>query len=449
MSFRKLHTISALALAAALLFGTSVVRLAAQTTAATILGTVTDSTGAAVPNAKVRVTNTGTAATQDTESDSDGRYRVPALPIGDYQVEAEKTGFQTLVHQGITLTVGADAVVDFALQVGQVTQTITVSGQVSQVETTSTAISNTVEPIQMRELPLNGRNFEQLILLSPGVTIHQAIGYTALNGFGNAYSVSGSRTRGQWELLDDNDVMNWQGRGSGAGVLGTQLGVDAIAEFQVLTNTYSSQYGGNGAVITSVTRSGSNSLHGSAYEFIRNSALDARNFFDPPKIPLFQKNQFGGTLGGPIKKDKMFFFVNYEGIRQDTGVDYPFILPDAEAHFGFVPNGTGVYTCVNNTTIAYNNGGGNSACAATIPGVNPGGAPKPGSIAAMMNYFPMPSTVSLYSQFDEWIAKRPYYRPGNRATAWERELRCGSLRLDPFHQRLFLYEISSRFWHPL
>src|SRR5665213_70230 len=241
MSFRTLHIIPALALAATLLFGTSVLRLAAQTTAATIHGTVTDSTGAAVPNATVRITNTGTAATQDTESDTEGRYRVPALPIGDYQVTAEKTGFQTLIHQGITLTVGADIVVDFALQVGQVTQTITVSGQASQVETTSTAISNTVEPIQMRELPLNGRNFEQLILLSPGVTIHQAIGYTALNGFGNAYSVSGSRTRGQWELLDDNDVMNWQGRGSGAGVLGTQLGVDAIAEFQVLTNTYSAQ----------------------------------------------------------------------------------------------------------------------------------------------------------------------------------------------------------------
>jgi hypothetical protein len=372
MMFRRCLAFSAIALAGMLVIGTPASRVMAQANTATILGTVTDSSGAAVPAATVHVVNTGTNATETVMSDSDGRYRVPALPIGDYEVQAEKSGFQAIIHRGITLTVGADVVVDLTLQVGQMTQTITVQAELPEVETTSTAVSNVVEPIQMRDLPLNGRDFEQLVLLSPGVTVHQAIGYTATNGFGNAYSVSGSRTRGQWELLDDNDVMNWQDRGSGSGVLGTQLGVDAIAEFQVLTNTYSAQYGGNGAAIVAVTRSGTNNLHGSAYEFFRNSALDARNFFDPAQIPLLQKNQFGATLGGPIKKDKMFFFTNYEGIRQSIGVDDPFFLPDDAGLHGFVPNyalnnnttgdNPNHYTCVNNASIAWSGGAGEGAC---------------------------------------------------------------------------------------
>src|SRR5665213_2252058 len=230
--------------------------VAAQTTAGAILGTVTDSSGAAVPDALVRLTNTGTGVTQIAMSDGEGRYRVPALPVGGYEVQVEKEGFQTVDRKGITLTVGGEAVVDFSLPVGQVTQTVTIQSEVPQVETTSSEISSLVSEAQMRELPLNGRDVDQLILLAPGVTVMQAIGYSSTNGMGNSFSVSGSRTRGQWEILDDNDVMSWQDRNSGSGVLGTSLGVDAIAEFQVLTNTYSAQYGGNGAVVNSVTKSG-------------------------------------------------------------------------------------------------------------------------------------------------------------------------------------------------
>jgi Carboxypeptidase regulatory-like domain len=360
----KLQSVFALVFSTALLIGVMGMAVAAQTTTATIWGTVTDSSGAAIPDAKLQVTNAGTGAIQVVTSDAQGRYRVPALPVGDYDVQSEKAGFQTVVHKGITLTVGSERVVDFSLPVGQVTQTVTVEAEVSQVETTSAAISNLVEPTQMRELPLNGRDLDQLILLAPGVTIFQAIGYTSAHGMGNSFSVSGSRPTGQWQILDDNDVRNFVNRGAGSGVLGTQLGIDAVAEFEILTNTYSAQYGGNGAVVNSVTKSGTNSFHGSGYEFFRNSALDARNFFDPPKIPEFQKNQFGGTLGGPIKKDKMFFFANYEGIRQNTGQVYPFTLPDAAAHLGYVPT-NGVYQCVNKTTIIYPD----PSCAATIPAV--------------------------------------------------------------------------------
>jgi len=388
-SIREFRAFCVFVLSAALLSGVASVRLASQAATGTILGTVTDSSGATVPDTTVRITNVGTAATQIAMTDSQGLYRVPALPIGDYDVQAEKTGFETVLHRGVTLTVGRELVVDFSMPVGQLAQTVTVEGEVQTIDTTTSTISNLVEPTQMRELPLNGRNFEQLILLAPGVTIMQAIGLTATNGFGSSYSISGSRTRGQAELMDDNDIMNYQDRNAGSGVLGSSLGVDAIAEFEVLTNTYSAQYGGNGGVINSVTKSGTNDFHGSTYEFFRNSALDAKNFFDPPQKPLLQKNQFGATLGGPIKKDKLFFFANYEGVRANTGTDTAFILPDSLAHSGFAPNSAGTYVCaptVTNAnpagTIPYlSSGANNAACAATIPA----------SVLPYLNLFPSPS----------------------------------------------------------
>jgi hypothetical protein len=170
----------------------------------------------------------------------------------------------------------------------------------------------------MRDLPLNGRDFEELILLAPGVVNNNGAGAlkNSFTGNSNYWSVSGSRSNGQGELLDGTDIQNYQNRGAGSGILGTTLGVDSISEFQMLTNTYGAQYGGNGSVVNAVTRSGTNNLHGSAYEFLRNSALDAQNFGDATKLP-FRRNQFGGTLGGPIKTDKMFFFANYEGLRQN------------------------------------------------------------------------------------------------------------------------------------
>jgi hypothetical protein len=293
-----------------------------------ISGRVSDPSGAAVPDAPVTIKNIDTSATETATTDSQGRYTVPQLGIGTYEITVTKSGFQTSVRSGVTLTVGADLVIDFQLAVGQTNESVNVSGQITQVETTSAAISSLVNQTQMRELPLNGRDWEQLILLAPGVTSYPAGGSSALTSVANAYSISGTRPEGYSNMLDGEDVLNWWQRNAGADVTGTSLGIDAIAEFQTLTGTYGAQYAGNGGAIVAVTKSGSNEFHGSAYEFLRNSDLDARGFFDPGSSPPpFRRNQFGGTLGGPIKKNKVFFFMNYEGIQQVLDTTYINYVP--------------------------------------------------------------------------------------------------------------------------
>ena len=304
-------------------------RLAGQGATATILGTVTDPSGAAIGDASVQVRNIGTGISQATTADAQGRFRVSDLGVGEYEVQASKPGFSTLVHKGITLTVGSQNVVDFALAVGQTQQTVTVEGQVSQVETTNSAVGALMDQTQMRELPLNGRNFQQLIYLAPGVQVITSTAPIGRQGKEASMSAAGSRPEGQAILLDDEDLQNFYRRGVGT-VTGTSLGIEAIAEFQTLTNTYSAQFGGNGVVINSVSKSGTNAFHGSAYDFLRNSAMDARSPFDPGSSPPpFRKNQFGASAGGPIKKNKMFFFGNYEAIRQLLGESKPITVPDA------------------------------------------------------------------------------------------------------------------------
>lgn len=306
---------------------------------ASISGRVTDASGAAVPAATVVVKNTETSASRTAATDEQGRYTVPDLPIGPYQIEVSKAGFQNSVRSGITLSVGAAPVIDMQLSVGQATQTVTVSAEASQVETTSAAVSSLVNQTQMRELPLNGRNFEQLILLAPGVSTYPQGGSSALTSVANAYSIAGTRPEGYANTLDGEDVLNWWQRNAGGDVTGTSLGIDSIAEFQTLTGTFSAQYGGNGGAIIAVTKSGTNEFHGSVYEFLRNSALDSRGFFDAGSPPPFRRNQFGGTLGGPIKKNKVFFFMNYEGIRQVLDTTYVNFVPSATLRQG-IYNGT-------------------------------------------------------------------------------------------------------------
>ena len=313
-------------------------------TNAAVSGTVTDSSGAAIPNAAVQVKNTGTGQLQHTSADPQGRYTIADLPIGNYEAQASAPGFQTVIRPGITLTVGAQPVVDFSLPIGQAQQTVTVEGAVSQVDTLGTAVSSYVEQKQINDLPLNGRNFTDLVALVPGVSAGSQIGNGGANllyGVENNFSVSGARSEGQAYLLDSTNIQGFWNHGSGSGVMGTTLGIEAIAEFSVLTNTYSAQFGGNGAVVNAVSRSGTNNFHGSAYEFLRNSAVDARNFFDPKTKPPFRQNQFGGAVGGPIKKDKLFFFVNDEELRKSLGQTFIGLIPDANAHLGIV-NGVNV-----------------------------------------------------------------------------------------------------------
>ena len=311
-------------LGALLLMNTaSVTRLWGQAASATVLGTVTDSTGAAIPGANVQAKNTGTGSVQTTTSDSQGRFRIPELGIGTYDIQAAKMGFSTVVHDQVTLNVGSEAVVDITMPVGQQSQTVTVEGQVSQVETTSSAVATLTDQRQMRELPLNGRNFEQLILLAPGVNQVSTFQASGFQGRAAEFSVAGSRPQGQAMLLDDESLQNFWNKGMGS-VTGSSLGVEAIAEFQTLTNLYGAQFGGNGSVINSVSKSGTNSLHGSLYEFLRNDKMDAYDTFAKrgtnPLKPELRQNQFGGSVGGAIKKDKLFFFGNYEGIRRVLGV---------------------------------------------------------------------------------------------------------------------------------
>ncbi|MBZ5577977.1 MAG: TonB-dependent receptor [Acidobacteriia bacterium] len=323
-------------------------RMNAQgSTNAAVLGTVTDSAGAVVPNASVRVKNVGTDQERQVATDAQGRYTIADLPIGNYEAQATAQGFQTTVRRGITLTVGAQAVVDFSLAVGQAQQTVTVEAEVSQVDTLSTAVSSFVSQKQINDLPLNGRNFTDLVTLVPGVSGGSQIGNGGANllyGVQNNFAVSGARAEGQAYLLDSTNIQGFWNHGSGSGVMGTTLGIEAISEFSVLTNTYSAQFGGNGSVVNAVSKSGTNAFHGSAYEFLRNSALDAANFFDNStgsKKPAFRQNQFGGSLGGPIKKDKLFFFVNDEELRKSLGQTFVGLIPDANAHLGIV-NGVNV-----------------------------------------------------------------------------------------------------------
>ncbi len=311
---------------------------------ASISGRVTDASGAAVPNATVTIKNDSTSASQTINTDEQGRYTVPDLPIGPYDVTASKTGFQNAIRSGLTLTVGSAPVLDFQLKVGQATETVNVSAEASQVQTTTAAVSSVVNQTQMRELPLNGRNFEQLILLAPGVSSYPAGGSSALTSVANAYSISGTRPEGYSNMLDGEDVLNWWQRNAGGDVNGTSLGIEGIAEFQTLTSTYGAQYGGNGGAINAVTKSGTNDFHGSVYEFFRNSDLDSRAFFDGNSPPPFHRNQYGGALGGPIKKNKIFFFVNFEGIEQVLDTTNPTFVPSAAMHQGIVYNGTNTPT---------------------------------------------------------------------------------------------------------
>jgi hypothetical protein len=331
------------ALATLCLCAASATVVHAQAVTGNISGTVTDASGAVIAGAKVVVTNTATGVSLTLTSNDQGRYNAPDLVVGPYEVTASKAGFQKTVQTNINVTVGSQLAVNLTLQVGQEQQTVTVESAVSQVETQSTAISSLVSPKQMVDLPLNGRNYEQLLNLAPGVTPVPA-GAGALYGNGPSFSVAGARTEGEEFLLDDTNMQDFWNHQAGSAALGTSLGVEGIAEFTLLTNTYSAQFGGNGAVMNAVSKSGTNAFHGSAYEFLRNSALDSRSYFDltpslTPYKPAFRRNQFGASLGGPIKKNKLFFFANYEGLRQALGQTVAGVtLPEPYVANGWVPS---------------------------------------------------------------------------------------------------------------
>ncbi|MBZ5661000.1 MAG: TonB-dependent receptor [Acidobacteriia bacterium] len=292
----------------------------AQVSGASLSGTVKDSSGAVILNAQVSVTDVATGVIRNVTTDSSGLYSAPNLLPGNYEVSVTAPGFSTQMRKGITLTVGAQQALDITMQVGQVSQTVEVTEEAPTVELTSSTLSGEVNATTVRELPLNGRSWTDLANLQPGVVTAESHASGDPNrGFGAQISISGGRPQQNNYRLDGVSINDYANGGPGS-VLGGNLGVDAIQEFSVLTSTYSAEYGKtSGGVINAITRSGTNQIHGSAYEFLRNSALDARNFFDGPTIPPFKRNQFGGAMGGPIRKDHTFFFADYESVRQSLG----------------------------------------------------------------------------------------------------------------------------------
>jgi hypothetical protein len=313
----------------------------AQTTG-TISGTVKDSTGAVLPGANVVVLNDETGISRTVETDTVGRYSALSLSPGNYRVTVTHVGFQTEIRSGVGLTVGREAVVDLTLAVGTLTQSAEVTGEAPLVESTTASLGSLVDERTIRALPLNGRSYDQLALLQPGVILSDPGPSTAspfVNGTGKRFSVGGQRSQSNSFLLDGTNI-NDQGNGTPGGAAGTNLGVDTILEFKIFTNSYKAEYGhSDGAVITAVTRSGTNTIHGTAFEYIRNSALDARNFFDAASPPSFKRNQFGGVLGGPIKKDRTFIFGGYEGLRQGLGTTLIATVPTLLAKQGTLPTG--------------------------------------------------------------------------------------------------------------
>jgi hypothetical protein len=320
----------------------------AQVAGATLSGAVTDTSGGAIPQSRMSIKNLATGVTRTITTDAAGFYSVPNLLPGTYEVTASAQGFADQVRTGITLTVGAQQVLNVTMQVGQVTQTVEVTAAAPDIQLVSSSIGAVVNSTTVRELPLNGRSWTDLATLQPGVSLVSThavalspVGGNGNRGYGDEASISGGRPQQNNYRLDGVSLNDYANGGPGS-VSGGNLGVDAIQEFSVLTSNYSAEYGKTaGGVVNAITRSGTNQFHGSAYEFLRNSALDARNFFDLGAVPPFRRNQFGAGVGGPIRKDRTFFYGDYEGIRQSLGLSSVSFVPSAAARAGnlcSVPN---------------------------------------------------------------------------------------------------------------
>jgi Carboxypeptidase regulatory-like domain/TonB-dependent Receptor Plug Domain/TonB dependent receptor len=338
----NLRFLCAGAVAFSLLYPVTPLIMHAQVAGGTILGTVKDPSGRVIADVHIVMENVATGVSRDVVTNEEGFYSAPNLLPGTYELTFSAKGFKTEVHRGIMLTVGASVSLDQVLRVGSVTEKVMVQSEIPAVQLSSSDISAVVNAATVRELPLNGRSWTDLAQLQPGVSaIHTQPDFSAgtdrgNRGFGQQLTISGARPQQNNYRLDGvslNDYAN----GAPGSVLGGNLGVDAIQEFSVLTSNYSAEYGKtSGGVVNAITRSGTNQIHGSAYEFLRNSKLDAKNYFDDPTqpIPPFRRNQFGGTIGGPIQKDKTFAFVDFEAIRQSKGITTVATVPSAAARGG-------------------------------------------------------------------------------------------------------------------
>lgn len=328
-----------------------------QIVGASISGTVRDTTGALVPGATVAIHNVETGGTRTVTSDSEGRYAAPSVPVGSYSVAASREGFSAQTLTGIRLVIGQSAVINLSLAIGKVQQDVTVASTPATVELSTQQTSGLVDEKQVKELPLNGRSYDELMTLNPAVVNYSSersggIG-TSNSAVGNMFAVAGHRPQDNLFLLNGIEYTGASEINvTPGGTSGQLLGVDAVREFNVVTDTYGAEYGKRaGAQVSIVTASGMNAVHGSAFEFLRNSAFDARNYFDQAETPAFQRNQFGGALGGPLRRNKVFLFGNYEGFRQNLHLSDLTLVPDNQARQGYIPDSSGdeSYVGVNST----------------------------------------------------------------------------------------------------
>jgi hypothetical protein len=326
----------------------------AQVTGATLSGTVTDASGAVIANAQVAIKNTANGITKDATTDSAGFYTAPNLAAGPYEVKVTAAGFNTAVST-VTLAVGAQQTLNVPMKVGETATTVQVTEAAPQIDLTSSTLTGQVESRTVEDLPLNGRDWTSLATLHPGVAaIEEQMGYETSargnRGFGAELTISGQRTTTNNYRLDGISVNDYANSGPG-NVIGAALGVDAIQEFSVLTGGFSAEYGkAAGGVVNAITISGTNAFHGDAYEFLRNSGMDANDFFsNGAGLPRaeFRRNQFGVAAGGPIIKDKTFFFGDYEGLRQVKGIPSKITVPSPNARLGIVAGGTAANMPVN------------------------------------------------------------------------------------------------------
>jgi hypothetical protein len=311
----------------------------AQVGTATISGAITDSTGGAVPNATVTARNMETGVTRTVQATDSGQFSISPLQIGPYEVSGGAKGFKQELRRGITLVVGQEAVINLTLQIGNVTEEVTVTDAPPLVNTTLNSTEGLINAQQIKDLPLNGRSFDQLLTLNAG-TVNN--GSNASANKWDSFSVMGQRPDANRYLMNGIDYVGTNASGAFISPLGASnqlLGVEAVREFNVMLYTYGVEYGKRvGAQISIVSNTGGNQFHGDVFEYMRNNAVDARNYFDATKgAPPFHRNQFGGAFDGPILRNRMFFFLNYEGFRQDLSTSAVTPVPDAQARQGMLP----------------------------------------------------------------------------------------------------------------
>lgn len=386
--------------------------LRAQIVGGTISGKVTDASGAAISGARISIQNPATGVATTTTTNAQGIYNAPNLLPGNYEARISMMGFETSVQKDVTLAVGSQFVLNVTMKVGSINETVEVSATTSDLQLATSTISGVTDTKTMVELPLNARSWTDLATLQPGVSTIRAMAPVSSTdrlgrGYGVELSVSGGRPQQNNYLLNGISINDYTNQAPGS-ILGGNLGVDAVSEFTVLTSNQGAEYGRtSGGVISAINRSGTNHLHGSAYEFLRNSALDARNYFDPVTIAPFRRNQFGVSAGGPIQKDKTFIFADYEGLRQSLGLSMVDNVPSLTAR--------GIDPTTGQPTVAMVNG-------QPLPGPGqPGAAPNPDpathidtAVLPYLAFYPLPNgavsgDTSIFSFSGSAITTENYF----------------------------------------